>query len=101
MECTANFGSASGIQELSFAEIDCVAAGGVNWGNVVMGSLDGAMAGGVTGAIAGGVYGGFVGPGGIVGGGAIGAAGGSLGGLVWGGISAYQRDKGKLYVKSS
>lgn len=103
MEGTTALSPATGIQELSFAEIDWVAAGaGVNWGNVIMGSLDGAMAGGVTGGIAGGVYGGFVGPGGVVGGAAIGAAGGALGGLVWGGISAYNLDQNKkLQVKSS
>lgn len=79
----------SGIQELSFDEIDLV-AGGTDWGAVVKGGLWGSVEGSTVGGIAGGLYGGLVGPGGAIGGFAIGAAGGALGGLVWGGYVAYR-----------
>lgn len=71
----------AGIQELSFTELDMVAAG-INWGAVGNQALGGAIAGGIGGAIGGAVTGTMVG--GI--GAGPGAVAGGIGGAIAGGI---------------
>lgn len=117
---------AGGIQELSFDEIGFVSGGlidaidgepwllankqkssensskDIDWGKVVMGSLEGAFKGSVVGAVSGAVGGAIVGSAaagagaapGAVGGALVGAATGAAGGLVDGAIDAYKAQNG-------
>lgn len=111
-----------GIQELSLDEIRFVSGGlidavdsepwllgskqksssNIDWGKVVMGSLEGAFKGSAVGAVTGAVGGAVVGSAaagvgaapGAVGGAFVGAATGAAGGLVDGAIDAYKAQNG-------
>lgn len=74
-----DFAPVSGIQELSFDEIDLV-NGAINRGNVASGSLKGAAIGGLTGALAGSLVGGGGALPGALAFGLIGGITGSVGG---------------------